>query len=135
MTNEAIDLHGARRTVTDYIDRVINQRAVELLDEFIADDYVGHGFAESREALRSFMTWQRATAADWHIDVRDVVAEGDRVAVRAIAGGTRSESSPGVPYPTPQRMRLEWITIYRVAANRIAELWVVTRELPDETMP
>ena len=58
--------------------------------------------------------------------MQDVVAEGDRVAVRAIASGTRAEDAPGVPATAPLERRFEWITIYRVAGGRIAEAWVVS---------
>ena len=118
----------SKQLVLGYLDTVINHRGVDRLDDFIADGYRGHGFHPDREALRSFLTWQAATAPDWRIDVQDVVAEGDRVVVRAIASGTRSEDAPGVPAAPPRARRFEWITIYRVDAGKIAEAWVVSRD-------
>lgn len=92
----------------------------------------GHGFAEDREALRAFLSWQATTAPDWRIAVRQSAAEGELVAVDAHASGTRAEESPGVPYPSPQRKAFDWMTIYRLADGRIAEAWVVSREVPPE---
>lgn len=114
--------------VLRYLDTVINHRGVEQLDDFVAADYRGHGFHPDREALRSFLAWQAATAPTWRIDVQDVVAEGDRVVVRAIASGTRTEDAPGVPSSPPRERRFEWITIYRVQGGKIAEAWVVSRD-------
>jgi predicted ester cyclase len=116
--------------VLGYLDTVINRRAVEQLDDFVAPGYCGHGFHADRETLRSFLAWQAATAPDWRIDVQDVVAEGDRVVVRAIATGTRSEDAPGVPATPARARRFEWITIYRVddELGKIVEAWVVARE-------
>ena len=73
--------------------------------------------------------WQAETAPEWVIDVQDVVAERDRVAVRAVASGTRAERAPGEPYDTPSFQRVEWITIYRIESDLISEAWVVSRTL------
>jgi hypothetical protein len=63
---------------------------------------------------------------DWRITIQDMVAEEDRVAVRAIAKGTRTEEAVGIPFPRPCYMELTWIAIYRIKDSRIAEVWVIT---------
>lgn len=45
------------------------------------------------------------------------------VAVRAIGSGTRTEESPGMPFPEPRAMQIAWINLYRVTDGRIAEVW------------
>lgn len=127
MTTADERVGATTRVVLDYLEDVINQRNVHRLDHHVAADYRGHGFHPDRESLRSFLTWQAATAPDWRIDVQDVVAEGDRVAVRAEASGTRSEAEPGVPLDPPRARRFEWITIYRVGDGKIVEAWVVSQ--------
>ena len=110
--------------VRRYLDEANNGGAVELVDELVAPDYRGHfGWAATRDDLRAFVGWQRATAPDWHIEVLDTVAEGNLVVVRAHATGTRTESAPGVPLPEPRRMAVDWLTLYRVVDRRIAEAW------------
>ncbi len=113
--------------VRRYIDEANNGGDLALVDELMAPDYVWHGGPPSRDELKRFIAWQRATAPDWHITIQDMVAEGDRVAVRASARGTRAEESPGVPFPHPRYLELTWIAIYRFVAGRIAEVWVVTQ--------
>lgn len=110
------------------IDRAVHGRDPSAVDDLVAPDYAGHGFPADRESLRAFYAWQARTAPDWRIDVEDVVESGDRVAVRAHAYGTRSESAPGVPLPAPAYRDLEWIAIYRVADGRVAEVWVAVRD-------
>ena len=83
-----------------YIEEANNGGDIALVDELVAPDYVWHGGPATREELKRFLAWQRATAPDWHITIQDMIAEGDRVAVRATAGGTRTEESPGVPFPS-----------------------------------
>src|SRR5687768_4825878 len=102
-----------KQLVLSYIEDVINGRRVDLLDQFIAPGYRGHGFQADREALRSFLRWQQDTAPDWRIQVEDVVSEGDRVVVRATASGHQSERERGASLPTPVRREVEWIAVYR----------------------
>jgi predicted SnoaL-like aldol condensation-catalyzing enzyme len=110
--------------VLRYLDEANNAGDVGLIDDLVAPDFRGrHGWPPTRDALREFVAWQRRTAPDWHIEVLDTVAEGDLVVVRAHASGTRTEASPGVPFPEPRRMEVDWLTLYRVVDGRIAEAW------------
>jgi predicted ester cyclase len=123
--HESTDANKA--LVRRYIDEANNGGNLALVDDLMAPDYVWHGGPPTRDELKRFIAWQRASAPDWHITIQDMVAEGDRVAVRATARGTRTEESPGVPFPHPRYLELIWIAIYRLAAGRIAEVWVVTQ--------
>lgn len=109
--------------VRRYLEDANNGGDLALLDELVAPDYAGHfGWPPDRDALREFVAWQRRSAPDWHIEVLDVVSEGDAVVVRAHASGTRTESSPGVP-TEPVRQEVDWLTLYRVRDGRIVEAW------------
>ena len=119
-------LERHKALVRRYIDEANNRGDLSLVDTLMTPDYVWHGGPSSRDELKRFIAWQRASAPDWHITIQDLVAEGDRVAVRATARGTRTEESPGVLFPSPRYMELTWIAIYRVEAGRIAVVWVVT---------
>lgn len=134
MRNEGVSgsEEAGRLHVLAYLEHVVSGGALDRLDEFVDEGYVGHGFAADREALRAFLGWQRATAPDWRIEVQQSAAEGELVAVQARGSGTRTEASPGVPFATPRRMAFDWMTIYRLADGRIAEAWVVSREVPLE---
>jgi predicted SnoaL-like aldol condensation-catalyzing enzyme len=125
MGDEAANAEVVRR----YIETVINSGRVDLIDAYVAADYRGHGFNRTRDDLAAFMAWQSRTAPDWHIDIQDVVAAGDRVVVRANASGHTRELQPGVPSAELQLRRIEWIAIYRVADALIAEAWVVSRDV------
>jgi predicted ester cyclase len=124
--SEAGSAEEHKALVRRYIDEANNGGDLSLVDTLMAPDYVWHGGPSSRDELKRFLAWQRASAPDWHITIQDLVAEGDRVAVRASARGTRTEESPGVPFPHPRYMELTWIAMYRCEASRIAEVWVVT---------
>ncbi|HWL35338.1 MAG TPA: ester cyclase [Frankiaceae bacterium] len=114
--------------VLAYLDRAVHRHDLTVVDELVSPSYAGHGFAPDRDALRVFYAWQARTAPDWRIDVEDLVEEGTRVAVRAHAYGTRTESAPGVPLPEPEYRDLEWLAIYRFAEGLIEEIWVAVRD-------
>lgn len=113
--------------VRRYIEEANNGGDIALVDELFTPDYVWHGGPANRDELKRFLAWQRATAPDWHIAIQEMVAEGDKVAVRANARGTRTEEAPAHPFAEPRYMELTWIAIYRVEAGRIAEVWVVSQ--------
>ncbi len=121
------ELEANKTIVRRYIEEANNGGNAALVDELMAADYVWHEGPASREELKRFIEWQRATAPDWQITIQDMVAEGDKVAVRATARGTRAEESPGVPFPQPRYVELTWIAIYRLTSGQIAEVWVVTQ--------
>lgn len=118
-------LSANKALVRRYIEEANNGGNVALIDELVAPDYVWHDGPASRDDLKQFLLWQRRTAPDWRISIEDILAERDRVAVRAVARGTRTEEYPGAPFPQPRAMEVTWIAIYRIGAGRISEVWVV----------
>jgi predicted ester cyclase len=123
----ATEMKANKALVRRYIEDANNGGDLALVDDLMAPDYVWHGGPTTRDELKQFIAWQRASAPDWRIAIQDMVAEGDRVAVRATARGTRTEESVGIPFPEPRYMELTWIAIYRIEDGRIAEVWVVTQ--------
>jgi predicted ester cyclase len=113
--------------VRRYIEEANNEGKIALVDDLMAPDYVWHGGPTTRDELKQFIAWQRASAPDWRISIQDIVAEGDRVAVRATAKGIRTEEAVDIPFPEPRYMELTWIAVYRIEDGRIAEVWVVTQ--------
>jgi len=64
-----------------------------------------------------------AAFPDAHFVVDDVIAEGDRVAVRHTFQGTHQGAFQGIP-PTGNRVAVSGIVIYRVAGDKIVEGWL-----------
>ena len=83
--------------------------------------YVGHG-PGGRDGLRAeLLTWA-AAFPDLEIGVDDVVAEGDRVAVRMHLRGTHTGTFAGVP-ASGRRFDVRSTDVVRVVDGRIAEAW------------
>jgi steroid delta-isomerase-like uncharacterized protein len=110
----------------------------DALREMVADDYVHHsGDAESHdvEFFVSGARGLRAAFADVRVEVRDMVAEADRVAVRWVARATHTGSLFGEE-ATGRPVAVDGMTVHRVLDGRIAEDWEVMNEgaLHDQLM-
>ena len=60
---------------------------------------------------------------DQRVTIHDMVAEGDRVAVRATYSGTHTGPMGDVP-PTGKAVESPFLAMFRIESGRIAELWV-----------
>ena len=102
----------------------------DALREMVADDYVHHsGDAESHdvEFFVSGAMGLRAAFPDVRVEVRDMVAEDDRVAVRWVARATHTGSLFGEE-ATGRPVTVDGMTVHRVLDDRIAEAWEVMND-------
>jgi hypothetical protein len=63
-----------------------------------------------------------AAFPDLHIDVEDMIAEGDKVVARVTASGTHQGEFMGIA-PTGNRVEFSAIDIARIAEGKIVEHW------------
>jgi predicted ester cyclase len=124
----ALETQVNQELVGTFFDEVINahnaDRAPELLTETVVDhnkivltEPEGPGAAE--DGLRMLFT----AFPDLYADVRQVVDDGDCVAVRFELSGTNTGDYRYLPAPTGRRAVWEAIGIFRIADGKIAEIW------------
>jgi steroid delta-isomerase-like uncharacterized protein len=96
--------------------------------ELVAPDFVRHSSAggssgvRSRDDLIRFLRGEFETFPDAHEGIEDLVAEGDRVAVRHRFRGT--QQGPMGPYPPSGRvLAADYLAIYRLSGGVIVEAW------------
>ena len=97
-----------------------------IFSELLAPDFVLHTSGspkpltreENVESLRMFC----AAFPDWSRTIEDMVAEGDRVVIRATGRGTPKGEFVGIS-ATGKEVALTWIAILRIASGKIAEVW------------
>ena len=121
----ALDAASSKALVRRYVEELLNQGRVEVADDVVAIDYVMHPARPGppgREGIKAFAAAQRDAAPDWHITVHEMIAEGDRVVVRATGSGTPQKPFAGLAPHT--RVAIDWTAVYRVADGKIAEAWV-----------
>ena len=111
-----------------YIERY-NDRDWEGLGALLTPDYVHHSNADPLTAaeFRGGAEWIIGRIPDFRVEVLDLVAKDDRVAVRFVGRGTHEASMFG---ETPSSNAVAWygMTLFRLVDGRIAEDWEVMDE-------
>lgn len=112
--------------VRRYVEEAVNQHNLEVLDEIFAPDFIDRTAppdqASGIEGLKQFFAMMDSGFPDFHVTVEDLIAEGDRVAVRFIFNGTHQGEFMGIA-PTGEQVTMQGIDILRIADSRIVELW------------
>lgn len=97
-----------------------------VLDELVAIDYVDHGappgVEPGLEGTKAFVRQLHAAFTDIELSQDDMVAEGDKVAVRWTWTATHTGEFMGVP-ASGQRVTVAGFEIDRVADGQIKEAW------------
>jgi len=118
-----------KEIVRRLVDGVWADRNPAIIDELVAEDYVGHdptqpGPIEGRDGFRQFIATYQSAFEDATITIDDLIAEGDNVVTRWTGRGTQSGELMGIA-PTGKEATVSGITISRLANGKIAEEWLL----------
>lgn len=107
-------------------DEFFNTGNVALVDQFHTNDFVGHvpGLPPilGLEVLKHLASGYLSAFPDLHINIEDIIAEGDKVMTRVSWRGTQKGEFIGIP-PTGKRVMVIGMYEYRIAGGKIAEWW------------
>ena len=109
------------------VEEVFNQGNVGLADEIMAADFVEHeemppGTPPGREGNKAATTMLRSAFPDFKATIDDMVAEGDKVALRLTWSGTQEGEFMGLP-PSGNRFSIAVFDILRLEDGKIVEHW------------
>jgi steroid delta-isomerase-like uncharacterized protein len=110
--------------VLRFIDEVFRAGRFDAVDELVTDDFTAHTWGPmqpGRDGLKAAIERVSAGLSDATM-IEDVVAEGDRVAVRLTSAATQSGPFMGMP-PSGKRYEIGEIHWFRIRDARIAEHW------------
>jgi len=102
------------------------EAALDVIDELYATDIVYH--SSTGRDIRGIKNYKQHVSEfysafpDLHFTIDDMVAEGDKVAVRLTATGTNKGAFRGIP-PTNKKVTVWEIQIDRIAGGKIVEGW------------
>ena len=120
-----------KAVVRRFIEEVHNKGNFALFNELFASNYVNHSAAtgaSDRAAREQAIRNYREAAPDLRVTIDDMVAEGDKVALRWTTHGTERGSlrTPlGVAAPTDRPISVPGINIFRMVNGQITEEWIV----------
>ncbi|MBC8427815.1 alpha/beta fold hydrolase, partial [bacterium] len=107
------------------VDELWNQGNLAVADEFLAPNFVNHDSSSNVTVLESYKGWVMSNLTgfpDFHLEIHDMVAEGDKVAARWTFTGTHQGEVAGIP-PTGKSVSATGMNIHRFADGKIVEGW------------
>ena len=108
------------------IEEVYNKGNLALIDELFSPDYVNHslppGMPHDREGYKQMVRMNQAAFSDFRITIEDMIAEGDKVALRFKHGGTHKGEFMGVA-PTGKEVTVTAMCIYRIEVGKVVDQW------------
>jgi steroid delta-isomerase-like uncharacterized protein len=123
MTDQASE--ATKAIVQRFIDEVFVAGRAASVDELVAEDFRPHTWASTGEGvgdLKAAIDRVSAGLSDVSMVVEDMVAEGDRVAVRLTARATQTGDFMGLP-PSGKSYEIAEIHWFRIGDGRIVEHW------------
>jgi steroid delta-isomerase-like uncharacterized protein len=127
----SVEPHGGDSEVARlgrrYVEGFLNTGDVAVAEAVLDEDVVAHQLGVEidrvgRDTVVEQMLAFRGAVPDWHLDVEDVVADGDRVILRVTARGT-PEKPWGKLVPTGRSFEAAAFFAFRVEEGRIVEQW------------
>jgi steroid delta-isomerase-like uncharacterized protein len=130
--------------VRRYYTELWNRWELSLIEELIAPDVTFRGslglVVRGHAGFAGYVTIVRTAFPDFHNAVEELIGEEDRVVARLTYRGTHRGPLFGLP-PTGRAITYGGVAIFRIAADRIADGWVLgdtlglLRQLGGTTIP
>jgi predicted SnoaL-like aldol condensation-catalyzing enzyme len=119
-----------KQKVRLFIEAVLNEGRLELIDDLVAADYTGQipcseRRVDGRDELRQLLTARRLKHPDLHIKIEDEIAEDDRVVFRWRATA-RSEGTRAI---TDDPRCWAGISVIRLLAGRQVDMHTAVAHL------
>src|SRR5260221_10253574 len=117
-----------KAVVRQFFTEVINGGNLDRADGLVTADYVEPQHmpgAEGRQGIavaKAFLSMMRGVFPDYHFELEDLIAEGDKVVARLTVSGSHRGEMMGLA-PTGKRIQTSGIEVFRVADGKLAEHW------------
>ena len=112
--------------VTRLYEEFWNGSNTEVVDEIVAADFIDHhvpsDVPRGPEGVKQFAANTKGGFPDFHIQIHQLVAEGDRVACHIEFSGTHTGEFNGIP-PTGNRTGAQAISLFRAEGEQLVEAW------------
>ena len=118
-----------KATLKRYYEEVFNNHDLTNWDEMVDESYVMHlnGAPQPLAGLEGAQQTRNQTttfAPDGKINIEEMVAEGEFIAIHGKATGTHTGEALGIK-PTGNKFTREYAAFYRFKNGKIAEGWAL----------
>lgn len=116
-----------KEIVRRVVDGVWRDRDLTIIDELIAEEYVGHDPTQpepirGRDGFRQFVGMYQSAFEDAAVTIDDQIGEGDQVVTRWTGRGTHTGELMGIA-PTGKEVTVSGLTVSRLGGGTIVEEW------------
>jgi steroid delta-isomerase-like uncharacterized protein len=111
-----------KQLVLDHYKSTVSEMDFAAVRQQLAPEFVDHDSPPGPEWVVRHVTSFHAAFPDIQVEVHELIAERELVAVRATWSGTHKGEYMGFP-ATYRQFRLKGIVIWRVHEGRIVERW------------
>lgn len=123
-----------KKLVLDHYESFVHKQDAETVRKQLAPDFVDHemppGTPPGPDATLRYNEMLHNAFPDLRVKVEDIVAEGDRVAVRARWTGTHRGPFPLLnAAPTNRTFVLTGMVFWRIRDGKIVERWAILDRL------
>ena len=109
-----------------WLDEIWNKVNLAAVDELCTTNftfsYAAPGVSNDREGYKQTVIMLTSGVSDLKVTLEDMVAEGDKVAVRWKGNSKHTGEYMGIP-PTGKQLSMTGISIARIEGSKIAEEW------------
>jgi predicted ester cyclase len=109
-----------------FLEEVVNPGAPERMEEFIAPGYIDHtSDARGPQGYRDNLNKILAAFPDFHVEIEQIMAEGDTLAFYLTYSGTHKGKFRDIA-PTGRKVSWSAAQFRRVADSKFVESWGVS---------
>lgn len=119
-----------KAVVRRWVEEVQNQHRLDVIGEIFAQDIVNHDAPgalpspQGAEEIGKLFAAMFAAFPDFHVDIEEQIAEGDKVVTHKRVSGTNLGEFMGIP-ATGKRVEFHVIDIFRVVDGKCTDHWSV----------
>jgi predicted ester cyclase len=125
---DTIQLTQNKDVVLDLYENVLNKKKLELLGEYIADDFVGTNGKKGSEGFQQPLLPLIQAFPDFEYKLEELICEGDKVAVQWKLSGTHTGQFQYIA-PTGKTFSNTGMAIFQLRNSRITKAQVLTDRL------
>lgn len=127
-------LEKNKKLILDHYEAFVHRQDADAVRAQLTADFVDHemppGTPPGPEAALRWSAMLHQAFPDMRVKIEDMVAEGDRVAVRATWTGTHTGHFPPLnASPTNRKISFSGMVLWRISGDRIAERWATLDRL------
>jgi predicted ester cyclase len=118
-----------KKIITRYLLEIFNGRKLELLGEVFPERFVRHDLNDSTDTWMTVADQQKRLSdlfhafPDFYYTISDIIAEGDKVVVRAVWHGTQKNTFMKTESAGNRIDSVSEIIFYRLEKGKIVERW------------